>query len=185
MQERVNITEEEFTLAKTYFVSKKIRKRQYLLQERDVCKSLAFVSNGALRCYSTNDKAEEHIIQFALEGWWISDLQSFLTGNPAANNIDAIEDSELLLIEKKSYEILCNTIPRCEQYFRILLEKTNSASLRRISDLIGTLAEDRYLKFIDTYPEIVQRIPQNQIASYLGITPQSLSRIRKELSIKR
>jgi len=183
--QKVNLSDEEFALATTFFVPKKVRKKQFLLQEGDVCKSMIFVSKGCLRCYSVDSKGEEHIVRFAIEGWWISDIHSFLTGKPATNSIDAIEDSELLLIEKAYYDNLCNVVPGLAQYYKILLENNNSASQTRISDLISASAEDRYLKFVNTYPEIVQRVPQSQIASYLGITPQSLSRIRKELSEKK
>jgi CRP-like cAMP-binding protein len=182
---KVILSNEEFSLATTFFVPKKLRKRQFLLQEGDVCKSLIFVSKGCLRSYTVDSKGEEHIVRFAIEGWWISDIQSFLTGKPATNSIDAIEDSELLIIEKTSYEKLCSIVPNLEHYFRILLENSNSAAQRRISDLISASAEERYLNFLNSYPEIVQRVPQSQIASYLGITPQSLSRIRKELSEKK
>ena len=185
IMKKVQLSDEEFSLATTFFIPKKVRKRQFLLQEGDDCKWLIFVSKGCLRCYSVDGKGEEHIVRFAVEGWWISDIQSFVTGKPATNYIDAIEDSELLMIEKTSYDKLCTVIPKLEHYFRILLENSNSAALMRISDLISASAEDRYLNFINTYPQIVQRVPQNQIASYLGITPQSLSRIRKELSKKK
>ena len=182
---RVQFTEDEFNLAATFFVPKKIRRRQFLLQAGDVCKSLAFVSNGCLRSYSVDNKGEEHIVQFAIEDWWISDMKSFLTNQPSTYNIDALEDSELLLIDKVSQDKLCCAIPKFEHYFRILLESNSSAAQLRISDFISSSAEDRYLNFLKTYPKLVQRVPQSQIASYLGITPQSLSRIRKELSEKK
>jgi len=182
---RVQFTEDEFNLATTFFVPKKIRRRQFLLQAGDVCKSLAFVSNGCLRSYSVDNKGEEHIVQFAIEDWWISDMKSFLTNQPSTYNIDALEDSELLLIDKVSQDKLCCAIPKFEHYFRILLESNSSAAQLRISDFISSSAEDRYLNFLKTYPKLVQRVPQSQIASYLGITPQSLSRIRKELSEKK
>ncbi len=182
---RVKLTKEEFALAKTYFIPKKVRKRQFILQEGEICKSLAFISKGCLRNYSVDDKGEEHIIRFGIEGWWISDLHSFTTGSPSMSSIDAIEDSELLLLEKSSYDKLCAAISKIEHYFRILLENTNSAAMKRISDLISVPAEERYLNFLKTYPEITQRVPQSQIASFLGITPQSLSRIRKDLAEKK
>jgi CRP-like cAMP-binding protein len=124
-------------------------------------------------------------VQFAIEDWWISDMKSFLTNQPSTYNIDALEDSELLLIDKASQDKLCCAIPKFEHYFRILLESNSSAAQLRISDFISASAEDRYLNFLKTYPKLVQRVPQSQIASYLGITPQSLSRIRKELSEKK
>ncbi len=182
---KVELSPEEFNIASTFFIPKKIRKKQFLLEAGDVCKYLSFVSKGCLRCYSINDKGEEHIIRFAIEEWWISDLKSYSNNLPAEFNIDAIEDSELLMIDKNSQDKLCKVIPQFDHYFRILLESSNSAALSRINDFISASAEERYLKFIRTHGNIVQRVPQNQIASYLGITPQSLSRIRKELSEKR
>ncbi len=183
--EKVQLTDEEFTLATTFFIPKKVRKKQYLLQAGDVCKAIAFVSDGCLRSYTLDDKGEEHIVQFAIDGWWISDLQSMLTSQPATMNIDALEDSQVLLLERSSQEKLCLALPQVEHFFRLLLEGNYNAARMRISDLISSSAEDRYLHFLKTYPDIVQRVPQSQIASYLGITPQSLSRIRKELSEKK
>jgi CRP-like cAMP-binding protein len=182
---RVPLTNEEFTLATRFFVPKKIRKKQFLLQAGDICKYIAFVSQGCLRSYSVDDKGEEHIVQFAIEDWWISDLESFLTHRRATCNIDALEDSEVFLIDKASLDKLYNAVPKCERFFRLLFEGGYTAALTRISDSISSSAEDRYLHFLKTYPQLVQRVPQSQIASYLGITPQSLSRIRKELSEKK
>ena len=182
---KVQITDEEFTFVTTFFIPKKVRKKQYILQAGDVCKAIAFVSDGCLRSYTIDDKGEEHILQFAIDGWWISDLQSMLTNQPATMNIDALEDSQVLLLERALQEKLCRALPQVEHFFRLLLEGNYNAARMRISDLISSSAEDRYLHFLKTYPDIVQRVPQSQIASYLGITPQSLSRIRKELSEKK
>ena len=181
----MELTDEEFTLATTFFIPKKVRKKQYLLQAGDICKAIAFVSNGCLRSYTVDDKGEEHIVQFAIDGWWISDLQSMLTSQSATMNIDALEDSQVLLLERASQEKLCRALPQVEHFFRLLLEGNYNAARMRISDLISSSAEGRYLHFLKTYPDIVQRVPQSQIASYLGITPQSLSRIRKELAEKK
>jgi CRP-like cAMP-binding protein len=182
---RINLTDEEFERCTTFFIPKKLRKHQFLLQEGEVCRSIAFVVKGCLRCYSVDDKGEEHIVQFAIEDWWISDPYSALTGEPSEYNIDALEDSELLLLEKSAEERLLVEIPKFERLFRILLENRFVASQRRINASLSTSAEERYLGFLKTYPAIVRRVSQNQIASYLGITPQSLSRIRKELSEKK
>ncbi len=182
---KVQLSESEFALATTFFIPKKLRKKQYLLQAGDVCKYLAFVSKGCLRSYSVDEKGEEHIVQFAIEDWWITDFKSFLTNEPADYNIDAVEDSELLLIDKASQDKLYKVIPKIEQYFRILLENSSTAAQKRISDFISASAEERYLNFLKTYPKLAQRVSQSQIASYLGIKPQSLSRIRKELSEKK
>ena len=182
---RVPLSQEEFVSCTQFFTTRKYRKRQFLLQEGDVCRYLAFVHRGCLREYSVDHKGEEHILQFAIEDWWISDLQSFLTGSPSTHNIDAVHDSEVLILEKVARDNLLIAIPKMERFFRLLLEANYLATHRRISDSLTTSAEDRYLSFIRTYPALVEQVPQNQVASYLGITPQSLSRIRKELSLKR
>ena len=109
--EKVSLTAEEEAIVQTYLMPKKLRKKQYLLQEGDVCKSIAFVTKGVLKAYSADDNGNEHIIQFGLEGWIISDLYSFLTGEPATYNIDAIEDAELVLISKSAHEELLQKLP--------------------------------------------------------------------------
>ena len=181
---RVPLTDEEFNICTKFFITKKLKKHQFLLNEGDVCKYLAFVNSGCLRQYSIDNKGIEHIIQFAIEDWWISDPHSFLTGLPATYNIDALQDSEVLLIEKSTRDKLLDACPKMERFFRLLIEANHVASHQRISDSLSASAEERYLKFIKSYPKLFEQVPQSHIASYLGITPQSLSRIRKELSQK-
>lgn len=184
IEKRVPLTDEEFSISAGYFVPKTIRRHQFLLNEGNVCRYIGFVNSGCLREYTIDHKGIEHIIQFAIEDWWISDLNSFLSGLPATNNIDALQDSEVLLLEKSAREELLDNCPKMERFFRLLIEANQIAERRRISDSLGASAEERYLKFVKTYPKLIEQVPQNQIASYLGITPQSLSRIRKELSNK-
>jgi len=184
IEKRVHLTDEEFEICSKFFVPKKIRKKQFLLNEGDVCKNLGFVNSGCLREYTIDSKGSEHIIQFAIEDWWVSDLNSFLAGSPSTYNIDALEDSEVLLLEKSARDKLLDSCPKMERFFRLLMEANHVAAQRRVSDSLSASAEERYLKFIKTYPKLFEQVPQNQIASYLGITPQSLSRIRKELTQK-
>ncbi|HMU44063.1 MAG TPA: Crp/Fnr family transcriptional regulator [Ignavibacteriaceae bacterium] len=181
---RVPLTDEEFNICTKFFISKKLKKHQFLLNEGDVCKCLGFVNSGCLRQYTIDNKGTEHIIQFAIEDWWISDPYSFISGLPAAYNIDALQDSEVLLLERSAREELLDSCPKMERFFRLLIEANHVATQQRIADSLSASAEERYLKFIKTYPKLLEQIPQNHIASYLGITPQSLSRIRKELSQK-
>ncbi len=185
IEKRITLTDEEFARCTAFFVSRKVRKKQFLLQEGNVCTHIAFVTSGCLRAYTIDRKGEEHIIQFAIEDWWISDLHSFLSGSPATYNIDALEDSEVLLLEKESRDKLLDAVPKLERYFRLLQEANYVASHKRINDSLSASAEERYVTFLKTYPALVERVPQSQIASYLGITPQSLSRIRKELAGKK
>ncbi len=182
IQKRVELTDEEFELAKTFFIPKKFRRGQFLLYAGEICKYVAFVEQGCLRQYYIDAKGEEHVVQFAIEDWWISDMYSTLTGKPATYNIDALENSEVLLFERSRLDELSETIPQFDKFFRLLLEGAFVAKERRIAASISFSAEEQYLCMQEMYPQIVQRVPQNQIASYLGITPQSLSRIRKELS---
>jgi CRP-like cAMP-binding protein len=184
INEKVTLDATESEAIKAFFIPKKIRKRQYLLNEGDVSQHTAFVERGLLRSYTVDDKANEHIIQFALEGWWIADMYSFLTSEPASYNIDAIEDSELLLLTPRSMDEMLLKIPKMERYFRILQQNSLIALQRRVIGSLSLTAEEKYLKLIDNYPDIVQRAPQQYIASYLGITPETLSRIRKQMTRK-
>jgi CRP-like cAMP-binding protein len=181
---RVYLTDEEFHISSKFFVHKKVRKNQFLLNEGDLCRNIGFVNYGCLREYTIDSKGIVHIIQFAIEDWWVSDLHSFLSGLPASYNIDALQDSEVLLLEKSARDELLNACPKMERFFRLLVEGNHVATQQRIADSLSASAEERYLKFIKTYPKLFEQVPQNQIASYLGITPQSLSRIRKELTQK-
>jgi CRP-like cAMP-binding protein len=184
IEKRVHLTDEEFNICSEYFTPKKLRKHQFLLNEGVVCTHIGFVNSGCLREYTIDSKGTEHIVQFAIEDWWVSDLNSFLSGLPATYNIDAVQDSEILLLEKSARDELLDNCPKMERFFRLLIEANHVATQQRIADALGTSAEERYLKFIKTYPRIFEQVPQNQIASYLGITPQSLSRIRKDLTQK-
>jgi len=181
---RVPLTDEEFNICIKFFNSKKLKKHQFLLNEGEICRYIGFVNSGCLRQYSIDNQGAEHIIQFAIEDWWVSDLHSFLSGFPATYNIDALQDSEVLLLDKSARDELLDACPKMERFFRLLIESNHVATNQRISDSLSASAEERYLKFIKTYPQLFEQVTQNQIASYLGITPQSLSRIRKELTQK-
>lgn len=184
LNEKVAFTPEEQAIIKTYLTPKKLRKKQYLLQEDDVCKFIAFVEKGALRAYTVDEKGVEHIIQFALEGWTISDLYSFLTGEPATYNIDALEDSELVLISKQAQEELMQRVPKYETYIRLQLTGAYIAMQRRLTSIISMPLEERYASFVAQYPNIVQRVPQHMLASYMGLTPETLSRVRRKMTNK-
>ena len=176
--EKVPLTTQEQEKIKTYLTPKKLRKKQYLLQEGDVCKYIAFVEKGALKSYVIDEAGTERITQFALEGWTISDLYSFLTGEPATYTIDAIEDAELILISKAAHEELLQTVPKYETYIRLQITGAYIALQRRLTSIISLPIEERYKNLIATYPTIVQRVPQHMIASYMGLTPETLSRVR-------
>ncbi len=178
----VEMSDEEFNRGTKSFIPKKLRKRQYLLQAEDPCQWLAFITRGCLRQYSLDAQGREKLLRFGIEDWWMTDLESFQSHTPAPTNIDALEDSELLLISNESLEKLSAAVRTWDRYFRGILEREYKRALVQISDLAGASAEERYLRFLQTYPDLFQRIPLHQIASYLGVTPQTLSRIRKQLS---
>ena len=183
--EKITLTEEEKQQVKTFFSPKKLRKKQYLLQEGDVSRYIAFVEKGTLRSYTVDEKGSEHIIQFAFEGWWISDQYSFLTGEPSTYNIDALEDSELLLLTRQSEEQLLEKLPQFEKYFRLLIQNSLISMQRRLAGSLTLSAEQRYQKLTQSCPSIPQRVPQHMMASFLGITPETLSRIRKQIATRK
>lgn len=183
--ETISLTEEEFDFCKTLFSPKKLRKRQYLLQDGDVCKYTAFVEKGMLRTYTIDEKGNEPILQFSMEGWWVADLYSFFTGEPSHFNVEALEDCELLLITEPSWNILLEKIPAFERYFRILIQNNLIATQRRLMGTMIETAEEKYLKLVKNFPGCIQRVPQHMIASYLGITRETLSRTRSHLAARK
>jgi CRP-like cAMP-binding protein len=181
---KASITNEEFETIKSLCIIKKLRKKQYLLQEGDVWKYNAFICQGCLRSYRVDDKGLEHIINFAIENHWTGDRESILSGNPAKLNIDAIEDSTLILITKENFETICKEIPAFNDMVNAILHRSFIASQNRIHAAISFTAEEKYLNFINTSPEIANRVPQHMIASYLGISPETLSRVRNQTARK-
>jgi CRP-like cAMP-binding protein len=183
--EKIELTEEEKNLSRSFFVPRKLRKKQYLLQEGDVCKYVAFVEKGLLRSFTVDDKGHEHITQFAFEGWWIADQVSFLTGEPSEYNIEALEDCELLLLTKQAEDEMLEKIPKFERYFRILLQNNLIATQKRLASSLSQTAEERYNELISVCPDTLpKRLPQHMLASFLGISPETFSRIRKQMTLK-
>ncbi len=183
--EKIELTEEEKELSRSFFITKKLRRKQYLLQEGDVCKYVAFVEKGLLRSFAVDDKGHEHITQFAFEGWWIADQFSFLTGEPSEYNIEALEDCELLLLTKQAEDEMLEKIPKFERYFRILLQNNLIATQKRLASSLSQTAEEKYNELISVCPDTLpKRIPQHMLASFLGISPETFSRIRKQMTLK-
>src|SRR5687768_1576174 len=159
VNETISITEEEFNYCKSLFLPKKLRKKQYLLQEGDVSKYTAFVEKGILRTYAIDPKGAEYILQFSMEGWWVADLYSFLTTEPSVYNIEALEECELLLLTKSSWDLLLEKIPAFERYFRILIQNNLIATQRRLMGSLSQSAEEKYLRLMSSYPDCFQRVP--------------------------
>jgi CRP-like cAMP-binding protein len=182
ISEKVSLSGEEFETIKPFFIPKKIRKRQYVLNAGDVCQYITFVESGLLRSFTVDDDGNEHVVQFAIEGWWISDMGSFVSGIDALYNIEALEDSELLHLTKRSMEELLDKLPIMERFFRILMQNNIVALQRRVVAYMSLSAEEKYLKLLEVAPDIMTRASQQHIASYLSITPETLSRVRKKVS---
>jgi len=184
IQNKVDLNEKDKSEIQQFFTSKKLRKKQYLLQEGDVCNCLSFVSKGLLKSYILDEKGNEHINMFAFEGWWISDFNSFINQEKAVLNIDAIEETGLLMIAREDYENLTVKIPLMDRYFRILYQNSLVTKDYRLMVSNSFTAEEKYTQFARKNPDIIQRIPHNLIASYLGLAPETVSRIRKKISFK-
>jgi CRP-like cAMP-binding protein len=184
LDEKITLTPDQQDIIKRYLIPKKIRKNQYLLQEGDIARHAAFVEKGALRAYSVDERGAEHIIQFAFEGWTISDMYSFMTGNPATYNIDALEDSELVLISSSAQEEILKQIPEYEAYIRLQITGAYMAMQKRITSMLSLSLEERYVNLTKLYPNLIQRVPQRMIASYMGLTPETLSRVRRKIKNK-
>ena len=161
-----------------------IKRKDFLLRGNEVCRNESFIVKGCLRTYTIDNNGLEHVVMFAMEDWWTGDLYSFLTQTPASYFIDAIEDTELLQISKPNLEHLYKRVPKFERFFRIMLQNAFIAQQDRINQGLSFTAEQRYRSFINKWPALEQRLSQKQVASYLGITPEFLSMIRRKLAHK-
>ncbi len=181
IKEKVEISEQDFQDFMLLTKTVTVKKNDFFIDEGDIAKYIAFMNSGVLYSYTIDDKGDKHVVQIALENHWISDLFSFLSEEPSNFNVQAIDTSEITLLSRENFERACNSIPAFERFFRILIQNAYVNSQRRVSRIYGNSAEERYLKLIKSNPKIIQTVPQHYIASYLGIKPQSLSRIRKNL----
>jgi CRP-like cAMP-binding protein len=172
--------EKETILGLTHI--KKLRKKEFLLQEGEVSKCSAFVLSGCLRSYFVDTNGFEHILQFAIEDWWITDMMSITTQTAANLNIDAIQDSELLILTRENQLELFEKCPKMEKYFRIITEKGMANIQTRLLENMSLPAVQRYKNLTKKYPKIVEKVPQKLIASFLGITPEFLSKLRHQLA---
>lgn len=178
----LNKTEKE--LVRESFRHRLYRKRQFALQEGDQCVQFNFVVRGCLRLYKIDDHGNTHTLQFAVENYWLMDLGSFHGLKPSELNIDALEDTVVLQISRDDLIVLYTQAPKFDRIFRVLIENSFVRLQQRLLQNISSTAEDRYDSFLDIYPELVTRLSQVQIASYLGITPEFLSRLRNRKSKK-
>jgi CRP-like cAMP-binding protein len=174
--------EEELFLSKAS--SRKFLKGQFVVQQGDVCKYESFVVNGCMKTFYQDTEGHEHIVMFAVENWWASDFDSFITHTPSTYNIQCLENTELIQFTHENLELLYNEIPKLERLFRIIFQRALVVTEKRIVKNFALPAKERYLQFRAQYPEIDQRVPQYMIASYLGITKEFLSKIRSQLMLE-
>ena len=160
---------------------RKYLKGQYLVQNGDVCKYESFVLAGSLKTFYIDTEGQEHVVMFAIENWWASDMGSFVTQTPADYNLQCLENTTVAQLHYDDLEQLYISIPKLERFFRIIIQKAYVASQKRLINNFSMPAKERYLLFRKQYPTIEQRVPQYMIASYLGITKEFLSKIRSQL----
>jgi len=178
------ISDEEFRCIEKTFIEKRMKKKQFLLHEGSICKYMTFIAKGAMRLYNIDEKGNEHIVRFGIEGWWMSDRESFLMLTPSKYNIDAVEDCDLLLATNEGLSTLKDQSPLFLKLMQILDQRSYIASQNRIEATISFTAEEKFIQLMNTYPAFLQRFPQNMLASYLGLSPETLSRVRKQVLSK-
>jgi CRP-like cAMP-binding protein len=174
------LSKSELELINSAFTPKKLKRKQFLLQEGDICKTFAFIVKGAMRQYLVDEKGVEHIVHLGIETWWMGDRESWVMLKPSIYNIDAWEDTEMLLITRADTQKLVRQIPIFNELVLGMDERNNIAAQKRITSAISLTAQKRYTDFIANHPDFLQRFPQHIIASYLGITKDTLSRVRKQ-----
>ncbi|MBD1391698.1 Crp/Fnr family transcriptional regulator [Mucilaginibacter glaciei] len=163
---------------------KKVRRKQFVLEQSEVDNRIFFVTAGCLRSYAIDSNGTEHILQFAPSGWWIADMLSFVKGSPARLSIDAIEDSEYIYFNKPDFEGLNSAIPKFERFNRLIGQNAIASYQHRQIDNITLNASERYSTFCKLYPSLIKTLPQKQVASYIGVTPEFLSKMLNNTIIK-
>lgn len=174
--------DEEFENFTSFLTVRQLKKKEYFTVQGELCRYLAFVNSGCLRAFHTDQKGDEFTMYFAFLNWWIGDKTSFYSGTPSRFSVQVLEDCEVFQADKTRWEEALDQIPTFEKWYRVKTRKSYEATQQKIIDTQTESAEEKYVKLMKNSPEIVQRIPQHYIASYLGIKPQSLSRIRKNIS---
>ncbi len=181
VSKHIKLTPEERDLWRGLLKSRSVEKGQFLLSVGEVSRYQAFVVKGCLRSYHTDSQGKEHILQFAPEDWWTGDMTSQLRGTPAILSIDALDDTDTILIDKPGQDLLFERVPKFERFFRILIQNAFMAQQRRMLSNLSRTAEERYAEFRKLYPSLDGRVAQKHIASYLGMTPEFLSTVRKRV----
>lgn len=182
LSSHISLSDKELEEFCGLFKSQSFKRKDFLLREGQICRFEGFVTKGLFRVYHIDTNGLENVLYFAMENWWIADIDSFTNEKPSQLFIEAIEDSEVLLISKKDKEYAYQNLPVIEKLFRVMTQKTHVALQRRMIDNLSKTAEQRFVEFSEKYPQLIQRLSNIQIAAYLGITNVFLSNIRKKIS---
>jgi CRP-like cAMP-binding protein len=177
----VTLSPEEELLFLSKIETKHYKAKTIILNAGEVCKYSYFVNSGLLRSFNINDNIVEHVLSFACEGWWIGDMYSLLSQKPGNLFIEVLEDAEVVLLSKENQEALYHQIPKLERFFRIIVENSLVAYQERLMDNLSLTAEERFDKFCKKYPTLIQKVPQKQIASFIGVTPEFFSKMKSRL----
>lgn len=177
----ISLTSEEEALFLSKTETKHFKAKTILLSSGEICKEGYFVNSGILRSFNINDNIVEHVLSFACEGWWIGDMYSLLSQKPGNLFIEVLEDAEVVILSKENQDKLYKEIPKLERFFRILIENSLIANQERLMDNLSLSAEDRFDKFCKKHPTLLQKIPQKQIASFIGVTPEFFSKMKARL----
>lgn len=178
IQKSVPLTADEQELIASYLKYEEVGKKKYLLSEGDTCTAQYFVVQGCLRMYFIKDNGTEQITQFGIDNWWLADYMSFTMGTPSPFYIQALERSQVIVLTQAKQDELLDKLPKLERYFRKIYQKAYAAAQNRVLYFLDLSGEEKYHHFASRFPEFVQRIPQYMLASYLGFTPEFLSRVR-------
>jgi CRP-like cAMP-binding protein len=174
----IHLNGEEKNIFLNYLQPRCFKRKEYLLHDGEVCKYSAFVTAGCLRGYTVDKNGGEHVLSFAPPDWWMGDMYSLIAQKPGILNIEALEDTETIILTKANQEKLYVAVPKFERFFRILTENALVAYQQRIIDNLSLTAEERYGLFCKRYPTLIDHLPHKQIASYIGVTPEFFSRMR-------
>lgn len=177
----ISLTPQEEALFLSKLETKYFKAKTILLNAGDICKEGYFVNSGLLRSFNINDNIVEHVLSFASEGWWIGDMYSLLSQKPGNLFIEVLEDAEVEILSKENQEQLYLEIPKLERFFRILIENSLIANQERLMDNLSLTAEERFEKFCKKHPTLVQKVPQKQIASFIGVTPEFFSKMKSKM----
>ncbi len=180
----IQLTPKELELFHSILHVKKYKKKQFLFQANEINTFTGFITKGCIKNYIIDEKGNDFIMYFAIEDWWVGDISSFNEQKPGTLFIETIEDTELLTFDFNGYQRLINEVPKFERHFRILMQRALYTLQMRFFHTLACPAEERYLEFIKKYPQVVQRVPQQLIASYIGVTPEFLSKVRHKLAKK-